>query len=87
MHWVPAVAMLVLAEAINYSGWSGKCYWYLHLLLANGVVCWYHTFKLRRYYTRPTRIEVYRYEEMLRRLSQAETEAKQKLNEVLKTGK
>ena len=59
IHWMPAIIMLLLAEFVNFSKWKGNCYWYMPLLVLNGVTVCYHTFKLKRYYTQPTSIEVY----------------------------
>ena len=87
IHWMPAIIMLLLAEFVNFSKWKGNCYWYMPLLVLNGVTVCYHTFKLKRYYTQPTSIEVYSYENKLKQIAQAENEVKNKLNEALKSGK
>ena len=84
VNWVPAIGMLILAEVLNLAKWGGNCYWYMPLLIFNGLCICYHTFKLKRYYAKPTQVEVYSFEEKLERIAQAEKEVKSKLNEVLK---
>lgn len=83
--WLPAVCMLSTAELISWSQWSGNCYWYVILLFLNGLTVCYRTFKLKSFYSEPTKIEVYQFEERLMRQAQAENEVKNKLNEALKS--
>ena len=78
--------MLLMAEFVNFMKWTGNCYWYMPLLVLNGFTVCYHTFKLKRYYTRPTNVQVYSYEQKLKQIAQAEKEVKIKLDEALKSG-
>ena len=57
--WVPAGCLLFLAEFISWSQWTGNCYWYMPLLIINGLTVCYRTFKLKCFYSEPTEIEVF----------------------------
>ncbi len=63
-NWIPAVVMLILAEVSNK--WKGNQHFYMPCLLMCGLTICYKTFKMQKYYTEPSKFEVYAYEEYLR---------------------
>ena len=82
----PAICMITTAELINHHKWDGNSFWYLPLLIANALVTFYHAYRLKKqYYTVPVKIEVFQFEEKLRRIEQAKQEVKNKLNDALKS--
>ena len=54
VSWVPGISMFFLAEGINLAKWGGNSYFYMPLLAINGIIVSYHSYKLKKYYTRPT---------------------------------
>ena len=54
LSFVPSVTMFCLAEVVSLAQWTGNCYFYIHLLVINGFIFFYHTLKLSAYHRRPS---------------------------------